>query len=74
MKTITCDVCRKAIENPSAARNYFHLANYDICEPCKDQLDLGIKQIIRTKEPFNYDWYDRLMLDSIAKAIPKGKF
>ncbi len=74
MKTLTCDVCKKAMENPTAGRNYFHLATYDVCEPCKDQLELALKSIVRSKQPFNYEWYDRLMLDSINKAIQKGKF
>jgi hypothetical protein len=74
MKALICDVCKKAVENPFSGRNYFHLANYDVCEPCKDQLELSLKPVIRKKNPFNYDWFDRLMLDSIEQAIGKGKF
>jgi uncharacterized protein with PIN domain len=74
VKTITCDVCRKAIENPSTGRNYFHLAHFDVCEPCKDQLELTLKPVVRGKVPFNYEWYDRLLVDSVDKAIQKGKF
>jgi hypothetical protein len=74
MKTITCDVCRKAVENPITARNYFHLAQFDVCEPCKDQLELSLKQVVRGKAPFNYEWFDRLLIDSVEKAIQKGKF
>lgn len=74
MKTLTCDVCKKAMENPAAGRNYFHIGTYDVCEPCKDQLELSLKPVIRSKQPFNYEWYDRLMIDSINKATQKGKF
>jgi hypothetical protein len=74
MKTLTCDVCKHAIQQPVAERNYFHIAHRDLCEPCKDQLEYTIKSVIRTKQPFNYEWYDRLLQDSIEKAIVKGKF
>ena len=74
MKTITCDVCKKAINNPVVDRNYWHIANREVCEPCKDQLELSLKPVVRAKAPFNYEWYDRLMLDSVEKAIQKGKF
>jgi hypothetical protein len=73
MKTITCDVCRRAIEKPVKTRNYFHLADVDICEPCNDILQLSIKRTMRTKTPFNYEWYDQLLLDTLKKGIEKGK-
>jgi len=73
MKTLTCDICRKKLENPENTRNYFHIAHRELCEPCKDGLELLIKNTIRTKDPFNYDWYDKLVLDSVEKAIQKGK-
>jgi hypothetical protein len=74
MKTLTCDVCRQKIQEPFANRNYFHLAHRDICESCKDHLEAQIKPIIRTKEPFNYGWYNQLVQESIEKAMQKGKF
>ncbi|MDR2608791.1 MAG: hypothetical protein LBC57_10420 [Treponema sp.] len=74
MKTLTCDVCRKVIQQPVSERNYFHMAHRDICESCHDALEFAIKPVVRTKQPFNYEWYDRLVTDSIEKAIQKGKF
>ncbi|MDR2304450.1 MAG: hypothetical protein LBE10_07690 [Treponema sp.] len=74
MKTLTCDVCRKVIQQPVANRNYFHMAHRDICEPCHDALEFELKPVVRTKQPFNYEWYSRLITDSIEKAIQKGKF
>ncbi|MDR1446676.1 MAG: hypothetical protein LBI90_07275 [Treponema sp.] len=73
MKTLTCDVCRKAIQQPVSNRNYFHMAHRDICESCHDALEAEIKPVVRTKQPFNYEWYDRLVTDSIEKGIQKGK-
>jgi hypothetical protein len=59
---------------PVSERNYFHVAHRDICEACKDDLEKQIKPVIRTKAPFDYQWYDELVKDSIEKAIQKGKF
>ena len=74
MKTIVCDVCKRAIQSPVKDKNYYHIENRDLCEPCKDQLELVLKPVVRTKQPFNYEWYERMMMDSIEKAIRKGKF
>jgi hypothetical protein len=74
MKTLTCDICKKSISQPVVGRNYFHLAHRDICESCKDQLELSLKPVVRTKQPFAYEWYDRLLQDSIEKAMQTGKF
>ncbi|MDR3131001.1 MAG: hypothetical protein LBU18_05585 [Treponema sp.] len=74
MKTITCDVCKHAVEQPIPARNYFHLAHRDICEACHDELEAAIKPVVRTKQPFDYGWYNKLVQESIEKAIQKGKW
>ena len=73
MKTLTCDVCKQIIQQPVHLRNYFHLAHRDICEPCKDALELVLKPVIRTKTPFDYEWFYRLQSDLIEKAIQQGK-
>ena len=74
MKTLTCDVCQNIIQSPVSGRNYFHLAHRELCEPCHDKLELQIKPVVRTKDPFNYGWYNNLVQDSIEKAMQKGKF
>jgi hypothetical protein len=74
MKTLTCDVCKHTIQEPVSGRNYFHIAHRELCEPCKDQLEVTLKPAVRTKQPFNYEWFDRLILDSVEKAVQKGKF
>jgi hypothetical protein len=74
MKTLICDVCKKSIKEPVAGRSYFHLAHRDLCESCKNDLDIELKPIIRTKQPFDYEWFDRLTQDVIEKAIQKGRF
>jgi hypothetical protein len=74
MKAVICDVCRKPINNPVTGRSYFYIAHRDLCEPCYEELQLHIKPVLRTRQPFNYEWYGRLLQDSIEKAIAKGKF
>ncbi|MDR1108004.1 MAG: hypothetical protein LBL19_03105 [Spirochaetaceae bacterium] len=74
MKTLTCDVCKKNIPQPVVGRNCFHIGHRELCESCKDQMELSLKPVIRTKSPFNYEWFDRLIQDSIEKAMQTGKF
>ncbi|GHU82972.1 hypothetical protein FACS189468_7710 [Spirochaetia bacterium] len=74
MKTIICDVCKHAIQQPVAGQNYFHIGHRELCEPCNDQLEFFIKPVVRTKQPFNYEWFDRLIQDSIEQAIERGRF
>ena len=73
MITITCDICKKKVDDPLNGRNLFHLAYHTICESCKDNLELLIKPTIRGKEPYAIEWYDKLIDDSIQKAIQRGK-
>ncbi|MDR3335610.1 MAG: hypothetical protein LBT16_00265 [Treponema sp.] len=73
MKTLTCDVCKRTIHDPQSDRNYYHLAHRELCENCKDELELQLKPIVRTRQPFNYEWYDQLLQDSIEQSILKGK-
>ena len=74
MKTLTCDVCLSVINTPVMGRNYFHMAHRDICEPCHDKLETQMKPVVRTKAPFDYEWYDKFLTESIEKAVQKGKF
>jgi len=73
MRTLTCDICGNAIENPVSTRNYFHVAHRDICESCHDKIEFLVKPIVRTKSPFNYEWFQKLYVESIEKSIQKGK-
>jgi hypothetical protein len=74
MKSLKCDVCHGDITTAISQRDYYHIAHRDICEPCHDRLESLIKPVVRTKQPFNYEWYDRLVRDSLEKAITKGKW
>jgi hypothetical protein len=73
MKQLVCDVCKKVINNPIAKRNYFHIADIDICEPCKDDLDAAMKPTLRTKAPFDYRWADELTLKILRDGMQRGR-
>jgi hypothetical protein len=73
MQTISCDVCKKKMDDPVTNRDFFYLGKHSICEPCKDGLDSIIRTTIRSKDPFAVDWYDKFVNDSIEKGIQKGK-
>jgi hypothetical protein len=73
MNSLQCDVCRKNIWAGENGREYFHVAEKDICEECREKIELSIRPVIRTKQPFTFEWYDRLLGDSIEKAKEKAK-
>jgi len=73
MKAIYCDVCKKAIENPIPTRTIFHFTDMDVCETCKDELDVAMKATVRTKAPFNYDWHDEVVLKILRDGVQRGR-
>jgi len=73
MKVLSCDICKKKLDNPVTGRTYFHLAHRDVCESCKDSLEFAIKPTVRTKDPFSYDWYNKMYFDVMEKGVQKGK-
>ncbi|MDR0388796.1 MAG: hypothetical protein LBH73_01860 [Spirochaetaceae bacterium] len=74
MKTLNCDVCGHTLENAIPDRTYWHIGARDICESCKDGLEVVLKPEVRARQPFSYDWYLKTVADSIEKAVSKGKF
>jgi len=73
MQVITCDVCRKKVDDPMTGRTFFYYSQYEVCEACKDNLEVQIKSTVRTKDPFSYEWYGKLINDSLTKAVSKGR-
>jgi hypothetical protein len=74
MLTVTCDVCRKKIDDPFYGRTFFYFAYHNVCEDCKEDLDYQVRDIIREQEPFDYNWYGEYVTQSLDKAVQKGKF
>ena len=73
MQVISCDICRKKMDNPITDRTFYYMADIGICETCKENLDAQIKPQVRSKDPFSYEWYEKLINDSLGKAVQKGK-
>ncbi|MCL2271225.1 MAG: hypothetical protein FWC19_00270 [Treponema sp.] len=73
MITISCDVCKKKMDDPQYGRNFFYYASHSVCESCKDSLELNIKNAIRSRDPFEINWFEKYVTDSLDKAAQKGK-
>ena len=71
MITVSCDICKKKMDDQNNA--LFPYANHSICEPCKDTLELQVKDNVRNKDPFDFEWYGKMMRDTVGKAVQKGK-
>ena len=74
MKSLKCDVCHKDITTGINQRTYFHMAHRYICETCHDSMEATLKPVVRTKQPFSYEWYERLIRDSVEKAVSRSKW
>jgi len=73
MQTIVCDVCKKKMDDPITNRTFFYFAEHSVCENCRDNLEAQIKPTVRTKDPFSYEWYRKLIGDSLSKSVSKGR-
>jgi len=73
MQVISCDICKKRIDNPITDRTFYYVSSFSICEPCKDGLEVQVKPAVRAKEPFTMEWYGKFVTDSLGKAVQKGK-
>ena len=68
-----CDVCQNAVDPAVPTRTFFRVADIDICEACKDDLELAVKDTIRGKQPFDYGWYDELTMRILQEGVLKHK-
>jgi hypothetical protein len=73
MKTLYCDICGNALENPVASRTYFHIREFDICEPCKDTVEGRLRPILRNHFPYSPEWYEQELIGLIEKGIQAGR-
>jgi ribosome-binding protein aMBF1 (putative translation factor) len=73
MELTYCDVCRKQVEDPIPTRTFFRVAEINICESCKEDLESAVKYTVRGKQPFDYGWYDELSMKILREGVQKGK-
>ncbi len=74
MKNLYCDICKKEIESPIVERNYFHIREYDVCEPCKDTMDARLRPLVRSHFPYSTEWYENQIMSMIAKGTHTNRF
>jgi hypothetical protein len=73
MQVFKCDVCKGEIKELNPGRTIFHIREFEICEHCHDDLNDAIRKTVRSKKPFDYAWYDRLLVDVIQDGMKKTK-
>ncbi len=73
MEVNYCDVCKKPVDDPIPMRSIFRVADIDICESCKDDLDAAVKHTVRGKQPFDFTWYDEYSIKLLREGMQKGR-
>ena len=73
MKSLYCDICKKELENPISGRNYFHIREYDVCEPCKDIIDARLKPVVRGHFPYSEEWYEQQLISLIERGVSTSR-
>ncbi len=73
MKTLYCDICGNAIEDPIPTRSYFQIREFDVCESCKDVLDARLRPVVRGHFPYSPEWYEQQVIGVIEKGISAGR-
>ena len=73
MQNVYCDVCKKKMEDPITDRTFYYYPQVGVCEPCKDNLEAQLKPYARNKQPFAFDWYQKLVQDTLQKGVSKGR-
>jgi len=73
MKHLYCDVCKKEVTDPIPTRTFFAIREYDLCESCRDDLELAVKFTVRNKKPFDFAWFEKIRIDLIEDGVRKDK-
>jgi hypothetical protein len=73
MKTLYCDICGNALEEPIPNRNYFVIREYDVCEPCKDVIDSRLRPVLRNHFPYSPEWFEQQIISFIERGVSTGR-
>ena len=73
MQNIYCNVCKKKVDDAVTNRSFYYYPEHGVCEPCRDNLEAQLKQQARSKEPFAFEWYKKLIKDTLDKGAQKGR-
>ncbi len=69
MKALYCDVCRKELVNAITERTYWHIKEYEVCELCKEAIELKLRHLLRNHVPFSQDYYEHQLMTLIEKSV-----
>ncbi|MBU0936338.1 MAG: hypothetical protein KKI09_10295 [Spirochaetes bacterium] len=73
MKQLICDVCKKIVDNPIPSRTFFHYREFDLCEICHDDLDAALRSTVRSRQPFDFAWHEKMRIDLIRAGVSKNR-
>ncbi|HAP43235.1 MAG: hypothetical protein A2087_00995 [Spirochaetes bacterium GWD1_61_31] len=73
MKHLFCDVCKREVVDPIPMRTFYHVREFDLCENCRDDLEAATKFTVRTRQPFDFAWFQKMQLDLIKIGIAKNR-
>lgn len=51
MMAITCDSCRRVINNPIRDENYYPILHKDLCVSCYKELRIGVQDTMEGRRP-----------------------
>ncbi len=69
MKALYCDVCRKELVDAITERTYWNIREYEICEICKESIELKLRKLLRSHIPFTQDYYEHELMLLIEKSV-----
>lgn len=53
MTTITCDMCKKPIQDAERDVNYYTIRSKDICRSCKKDFDRKVEDKLEDAKPYS---------------------
>ena len=68
MTTVTCDMCKKTIQDAERDVNYFTIRSKDICRSCKKDFDRKVEDKLDEARPYNYRVSRKTYWNELQKA------
>ena len=70
MTSVICDSCKKSIPGPHRDVNYKTLLNKDLCLPCVEKLEAGVKELMAREKSFHMEdhgSHQKMVLSRLTK-------
>lgn len=68
MTTITCDVCKKTVEDAYRDRNYYTVRDIDICKPCMKSFLRDLEDEIDEWDPYTLEKQRKVYWKRLSEA------